>query len=749
MAYVGDDPSNDPFGDASEHIQSDGVEIIDLTGIDEVKLEHPKQASPPINKSQRNYKLGADHRAAKQVAVNGGNYRVGDFVELRELVGAYRIQFIEIKSISAHNETDDITIRGLPYARARHLGGCLPKMCSEVCLIVEVDADDARPDEEQALLQIEPEEILQKRILTNTNKAFPGSRFDRQVYVTDEQKEHKAPLACRWKMRAEYRSAAQRRAGRPQGLALEHLSERDGDRIKKRNLAADEERARVWRGEAILGGSVSKYDSVKDEGRLGVGSSPERVQKYSFASVLAGAGGASRGAQMAGFDVVLAAEPDVHAMGSHKSNFPDVVLHCLDTTELLASGKDQHNVDVLHISPSALEEAGDDEKAVTKLCKGLLERFRPRLVLMEQPPTITSEKNTPFFNKMILSFTETGYSTHWKSLNMVDYGLPQVRKRVILVGAGPGEQLPSWPAATHSADPDPNADQKPFLTEEEAISGLNPNLHSLHEPDELPVVDRPARDADEPIPSVIGSHGSVYPHPDGEREFTLRELASLQGFPTYHEFEGAYIKKQIGTAFPPQVAMAFCQHLRQHLEEVDGVGALVEPSGTSAQAESGDADGAGGPRLPETPSASLTPEETASLPPSPPSTPPTAPLPTPPQQQLPTPSTSGSRFIAGRRAAALRLRRERAAFEASQGDGDNEEDEGGPETLGTPSKRQRTSNGSDVSRTESVSDNDDDRRGNDTAMYDDSDLDDEFPVVDEAWGSQSLGRRGGSCDGEV
>ncbi|KAH8773643.1 S-adenosyl-L-methionine-dependent methyltransferase, partial [Diaporthe sp. PMI_573] len=491
-----------------------------------------------------------------------------------------QIQFIEIKSINAHNETDNVVIRGLPFARTRNLHGCLPRKWNEVCLILEVDVDDARPDEEQALLEIEPEQILRKRILTNTNQPFPDCRFDPFVYVTDEQKKHKAPLTCRWKMRAEYRDPSQRRAGRLQGQALEHLSERDSHKIKKRNLGIDQQRSRKWRGETIPGGSAIEAEPVKGEKE---DSKPERIQKYSFAEVSAGAGGASRGAQLAGLKVVLATEPCPHACDSYRANFPNTELYQMATKELTAD-ESQYAADFLHISSSALSAAGDDEEAVKEMCTDLLEKFHPRVLTMEQPATITSEQKAPFLNAILRSFTEAGYSIQWKPVHMVTYGLPQVRKRFIMIGAGPGEKLPSWPAPTHSLDP--TGDQQRFITEEEAISGLNPRLHSLHNPDSMRVINRAARDADKPIDSAISTSGSAYPHPDGEREFTLRELACLQGFPTYHEFKGSYLKKQISTALPPSVAMAFYQHLRQHLEEVDGVhSSSPEPfelSGTSS-----------------------------------------------------------------------------------------------------------------------------------------------------------------------
>lgn len=106
-------------------------------------------------------------------------------------------------------------------------------------------------------MQIGPKDIKKNRFLTNTNKSFPHYRFNEQAYTTRQQKEEQAPLACRWKMRTEYKDISKQRSGHTQGLLrLEHFSERDGHKIKKRNLGVDKERARVSRGETVPGGST-------------------------------------------------------------------------------------------------------------------------------------------------------------------------------------------------------------------------------------------------------------------------------------------------------------------------------------------------------------------------------------------------------------------------------------------------------------------------------------------------------------
>lgn len=73
-----------------------------------------------------------------------------------------------------------------------------------------------------------------------------------------------------------------------------------------------------------------------------------------------------------------------------------------------------------------------------------------------------------------------------------------------------------------------------------------------------------------PLRNCITTAGSPDPHPDGNRCFTDRELACLQGFPLEHVFAGTKKKMQIGNSFPPLVAKVFFSCILRQLEETDG-----------------------------------------------------------------------------------------------------------------------------------------------------------------------------------
>lgn len=276
--------------------------VVDLTQEDSaderpVSFQHGRQShARRFPKTQRNPPLQG-HRSVLSYNVGGTTYRAGNFFELAQPIGeVWKAQFIEIKQIWVSISSNEVLLRGLPYARNSSLYGRFQLDINEVCQIIEVDKDDDRPDEQQAMIEIRPEETLAIRDFHKTNADFHSERncrygndpFWRMLDMEQEQKkkykQQFAPLTCRWKMRCQYRNASFRRAARAPDTTVYHLLANDINDPAYR--ISDEQRRREW---------LRRQPTPTGQHR-----SP-----YNFFDAFCGAGGASSGALQGGLKVSL------------------------------------------------------------------------------------------------------------------------------------------------------------------------------------------------------------------------------------------------------------------------------------------------------------------------------------------------------------------------------------------------------------------------------------------------------------
>ncbi len=177
--------------------------------------------------------------------------------------------------------------------------------------------------------------------------------------------------------------------------------------------------------------------------------------------LFAGVGGFSLGFEQAGFDVKVAVEIDpVHA-AIHKFNFPDCVVLPYSITDL--SGKDireqsdigQQNIDcVIGGAPcqgySLMgKRAFDDPRnyLVRDFLRVVLE-LEPSYFVFENVKGLTLGKHKYFLEEFLNNFEKNGYEVRqpWQVLNAANYGVPQKRERLFLLGAKKGLTLPNYPA---------------------------------------------------------------------------------------------------------------------------------------------------------------------------------------------------------------------------------------------------------------------------------------------------------------
>ena len=183
--------------------------------------------------------------------------------------------------------------------------------------------------------------------------------------------------------------------------------------------------------------------------------------------LFAGAGGLSLGFEQAGFDVAAAVEIDPIHAAVHKFNFPNCTVIPksvvgLSGAEIRArAGLGNEAVDAVFggapcqgfsmIGQRALD---DPRNALVKEFVRIVRELDASYFLFENVKGLTVGKHRAFLSELVDEFETSGYAVRkeWQVLNASSYGVPQDRKRLILIGAKSGLPLPHYPKKrTHAA----------------------------------------------------------------------------------------------------------------------------------------------------------------------------------------------------------------------------------------------------------------------------------------------------------
>ena len=521
-----------------------------------------------------------------------GVLRNGVTVEIPAVAALYQASFLYIKSIM-HQPLRGVFIKGLPLTRTRNLRGRLPRLRNELCLLLQVSNDDFRAHEDQALIELDVTKVKGIRTLYFTNADFPSKRYPNGVHTTVADIEQRGILVCRWRCVLAWRTQqAYAKKNPPEEFSIEHLTRKDASRASYR--VSDVQRRNIWRGGKTRGGAFLPHQTTDKEFIVNVETTAETAaqsdsedcwthcqpeQRYTFADMFCGAGGASCGAEMAGFSVQLSCDNSPHACETYRHRFPHADLREMDIFDFILQERNtSRRVDVMHISPPCqfwspahtVPGMNDDANIASLFsCHELVRMLRPRIFTLEQTFGILDPRFEHYFNVLIHGFTQYGYSVRWKVANLIIWGCPSRRNRLIMLGSCPGETLPPFPPPTHSEDPQPGDGMKPFVTVRQALRKITPMTTMRHP---LQLCQKPSWDPNVPLQRTITCSGGIgnY-HYSGQRYFYWRELASMQGFPVDYEFRSTNVKRQIGNAFPPCVVKTIYRHVKRWLWDKDRV----------------------------------------------------------------------------------------------------------------------------------------------------------------------------------
>lgn len=344
-------------------------------------------------------------------------------------------------------------------------------------------------------------------------------------------------------------------------------------------------------------------------------------------SLFAGAGGLDLGAEQAGFHVRGAVESDRDSADTMEKNFSELAspVICEDiltvsTRQILrAAGlRGRERPDLLIGGPPCTpfsksgfwldwKRAGlDSDASLLQAYTQVLRESRPRAFVLENVYALTynNRASRPAFDRLMREIDEAGYDARPKVLNAADYGVPQARPRLFVIGVPKGKRLPQHPAPTHGGRWERRSTgraDRAHVTAGEALAdlvtepeptevvggqwahllpGVPPGDNYLHytakrgHPE--PVFRWRSRywsfllklDPSRPAPTIQAQPGpNVGPFHWDNRRLRVPELRRLFTFPDEFEFVGkrSSVQSQVGNSVPPHLA-------KQVIETLVGTG---------------------------------------------------------------------------------------------------------------------------------------------------------------------------------
>ncbi|EEA26837.1 hypothetical protein TMatcc_004875 [Talaromyces marneffei ATCC 18224] len=443
----------------------------------------------------------------------------------------------------------DIYLRGLYFKRLTDMDSPFPQRHMELCWLVEKDADGRLHFERE--VPISAVLGIVNVVLTNQ----PWRSNIEKVYDS---------YMCRlvWQKTAEKGE-----------WIIRYLTFEEADQHVRAPASVIR---RNWRGETIPYGTEAMDMSRLSAAQLKETRQAKRMQRqYSFGDAFCGAGGVSVGAWKAGLRVKYGIDIDTAACETWRTNFVHSSCFHADFYSWLSLQDEDAQVDISHSSPpcqpfspahtrSYNQQRDEENSSLIFSAFNMVQKVKPRVHTIEETFGVPSRHKETFL-RMIQDFLELGYSIHSKTIACAQYGVPQMRRRLFIIAAGPGERLPTFPTPTHGPD------LLPYVTIKDAISNI-PRLADNHGPDNVAFQDGRTRapyDENTLAKTITCGGGDGNYHPSGLRPFTIRELACLQTFPVQYRFSTAYAKKQVGNSVPPRLAEVIYRAAIKSLQETD------------------------------------------------------------------------------------------------------------------------------------------------------------------------------------
>lgn len=301
--------------------------------------------------------------------------------------------------------------------------------------------------------------------------------------------------------------------------------------------------------------------------------------------ICAGAGGQAIGLELAGFKHVALVEYESEYCDVLKQNKPEWNVICADVHDF--DGTLYKNVDLLAggvpcppFSVASKQLGKDDERDLFPEAIRLIKEIMPKAVMLENVRGFLDSKFSEYREHILTAIRDLGYDVQIKLLNASDYGVPQLRPRVIIVGIRtdinntftyPKEQENAAPTVGETLASLMGANGWKKIDEwVDKANKVAPTIVGGSKkhggPDLGPVRSRKAW-------AELGVNGNGIANEAPEADFvgmpklTKEMIALLQGFPPEWNFgkRKTAACRMIGNAFPPPVAKAVGEEIKRCL----------------------------------------------------------------------------------------------------------------------------------------------------------------------------------------
>ena len=287
-------------------------------------------------------------------------------------------------------------------------------------------------------------------------------------------------------------------------------------------------------------------------------------------------------------EIVYANDIDDNACNIFKENFgiePDnrdireVTSDEIPEFDILTGGFPCQSFSIIAQNPKRLGVKDERGKLFFEMCRILREK-QPKCFIAENVKGILTANKKSAFPLIIKEFEESGYDVSYSILNSANYGVPQKRERVIIVGfrkdLGIKFEFPDVIVSAEEAFTplskviENEVDEKYFFSQR-AVDGMMRKRASMNK-GRAQDITKPCNTVGAHLAKVsLNSTDPVLLVNERYRRFTPREVARIQSFPENFELVGSEAAqyRALGNAIPPVMFWYVAKTVRENLECAD------------------------------------------------------------------------------------------------------------------------------------------------------------------------------------